>query len=213
MMRTIRYLARCLLPATVAMTGIFTIGAFFLTVLTRSTAGIFYLYYRMSPLLAGFCLTVLSMSILGYYANLTLSLGVTRRDYFWGSQTVLLLCSLVSTALVGLAVFLPVWCHTPEIVPPISLRSLPLLFVFTTFIQQAGGFFSYFLSRKRWLLVLGFLVIVAILMAGTLLFLLARNGFFSVYRVQERYLTFGLLAGALLFAGLSWLPLAKFTVR
>ena len=204
MRRTIRFLARYDPLATAAMTGIFAIGGFLITLLTRNAEGVFYRYYQMSPVLGGFCLAVFALATGCYYANTALSMGATRRNYFWGSQAVKVLCALVVTALLAIAVLLPAW----------SLRSLPLIFAFTLFAQELGGFLSFLTSRRRWLLVLSLLVLIALLTAGTMLFLLARDDVLPLaFGIWEGWLVLALLAGAVLFAGLSWLPLAKYTVR
>lgn len=214
MRRTIRFLARYDPLATAAMTGIFAIGGFLITLLTRNAEGVFYRYYQMSPVLGGFCLAVFALATGCYYANTALSMGATRRNYFWGSQAVKALCALVVTALLAIAVLLPAWCHTSWIEPPMSLRSLPLIFVFTLFAQELGGFLSFLASRRRWLLVLSLLVLITLLTAGTMLFLLARDDVLHLaFGIWDGWLVLALLAGAVLFAGLSWLPLAKYTVQ
>ena len=90
-------------------------------------------------------------------------MGATRRNYFWGSQAVKVLCALVVTALLAIAVLLPAWCHTSWIEPPMSLRYLPLTFAFALFAQELGSLFGLVIQRRRWLLVVAVLVLVALL--------------------------------------------------
>ena len=209
--RTVRYLSRYILSAAAAMTGIFSVVCFFLALPFRTDESLFARYYGMSPVLAVFCLLLFWLTVGGYYGRTAISMGASRRSFFWGAQAVLVLGALLTLALVALSLFLPGWFRVGWLSPPIPPAFLPLFLGLILFSQELGFFLSFFVSRSRWLMVLAFLIATLILGVGTVLFLLGTRSLLPV--LGSAWVTAGIPAGAVALGALSWLPLSKFTVR
>lgn len=93
--------------------------------------GVLSTYYYLFPLVPALFLGIFQYTSSVSYLNIALSMGCTRRAFFWGNQFMLLLTSLVVSLLTAFFLFLPQWMGWDWVIPFMPVQALPYLPVAT----------------------------------------------------------------------------------
>ena len=212
-LRCLRYQARTVLPPVLALLLAFGIGGLLGVVATGRAEGLFYTYYQMYPAMSLFIVFIYGFNGTSSYSNTALSLGVTRREFFLATQT-LILAQAALIAAVGIPVALaPGWMALDQVLSPLSLGALPTLAAAALVFQEMGGILGFFAGKSRWVMVATILLAALLMGVATVLLIMAGYTEQASWSGWGPWVPGGLLAGALILAGLYWLPLSKYVVR
>lgn len=101
--------------------------------------GILTTYYYLLPLIPALFLALYQYAGGTTYLTMALSMGCTRRAYFWASQALMVLITLVTWDLTALFLFLPQWLGWPGVEPFVPVKALPLLPLVTLVVGECSA--------------------------------------------------------------------------
>ena len=101
--------------------------------------GVLSTYYYLFPLVPALFLGIFQYTSSVSYLNIALSMGCTRRAFFWGNQFMLLLTSLVVSLLTAFFLFLPQWLGWQGVEPFMPAAALPLLPLVTLAVGECAS--------------------------------------------------------------------------